>query len=152
MAGGGEPAVSTIVLTTAQLEQIRREGSAAYPNECCGVMIGRDTDGQRLVQKLKPLTNSFEAGEQYHRFRLDPLELARAEKEAGESGQLVLGFYHSHPDHPARPSEYDRVHAWPFYSYVIIAIEKGKPAELTSWLLDEKTEQFASEKVQESLR
>jgi proteasome lid subunit RPN8/RPN11 len=113
-------------------------------------MIGRDTAEKRIVESLKPLSNSFEAGEQYHRFRLDPLELARAEKAAGENGQLVLGFYHSHPDHPARPSEYDRVHAWPFYSYVIVAIEKGAPCDLTSWQLDEKTEQFMSETVLES--
>jgi proteasome lid subunit RPN8/RPN11 len=142
--------VSTLLLTPAQFEQIRREGSAAYPDECCGVMIGKDVDGRRIVERLLALSNSFEPGERFHRFRLDPLELARAEKDAGEKGQLVLGFYHSHPDHPARPSEYDRVHAWPFYSYVIIAIEKGRPADLTSWLLDEKTEQFVSETVLES--
>ena len=142
--------MSTLVFTPAQLEQIRREGSAAYPNECCGVILGRDVGDRRIVERLKALTNSFEAGEQYHRFKLDPLDLARAEKEAGENGQLVLGFYHSHPDHPARPSEYDRQHAWPFYSYVIVAIEKGKAADLTSWRLDETTEQFVGETVLES--
>jgi len=142
--------VSTLLLTPEQLEQIRQEGAAAYPDECCGVLIGRDIDGRRIVEKLRALSNSFEPGERFHRFRLDPLELARAEKEAGESGKLVLGFYHSHPDHPARPSEYDRAHAWPFYSYVIVAIEKGQPCDLTSWLLDEKTEQFVSEAVLES--
>jgi proteasome lid subunit RPN8/RPN11 len=142
--------VRKLALTPAQLEQIRREGAAEYPNECCGVMIGRDTADKRVVESLKPLVNSFEAAEQYHRFRLDPLELARAEKEAGENGQLVLGFYHSHPDHPARPSETDRVHAWPFYSYVIVAIEKGVAGDLTSWQLDEKTEQFVSETVLEA--
>jgi proteasome lid subunit RPN8/RPN11 len=66
---------------------------------------------------------------------------------SGETGLAVLGFYHSHPDHPARPSEYDRQHAWPFYSYVIVAIAKGKPVDLTSWLLDEATELFNQEDI-----
>jgi proteasome lid subunit RPN8/RPN11 len=140
--------MNTLVLSPQQIDQIGREGAAAYPNECCGVIVGTERDGKRLVQRLAPLANSFEAEEKYHRFRLDPLELARAEKEAGEQGKLVLGFYHSHPDHPARPSEYDRQHAWPFYSYVIVAIEKGRPAALTSWLLDEQTEQFVAQEIE----
>jgi proteasome lid subunit RPN8/RPN11 len=138
-----------LVYTPDQLDQIRREGEAAYPNECCGVMIGHEINGRRIVDRLRPLANSFEAGEQFHRFRLDPLELARVEKEAGDEKKLVLGFYHSHPDHPARPSEYDRVHAWPFYSYTIVAIAKAKAVDLTSWQLDEATEQFAAETIVE---
>jgi proteasome lid subunit RPN8/RPN11 len=67
----------------------------------------------------------------------------QAERSAGGRGELVLGFYHSHPDHPARPSEYDRAHAWPFYSYVIVAVAKRAAGEMTSWQLDEVTEQFA---------
>jgi thiosulfate/3-mercaptopyruvate sulfurtransferase len=141
-------AVNALVLNSAQFERIGREGEIAYPNECCGVMIGREEGSRRIVERIAPLSNSFEAGEQFHRFRLDPLELARVEKEAGAEKKLVLGFYHSHPDHPARPSEYDRQHAWPFYSYVIVAIEKGKAALLTSWLLDEQTEQFAQQEIE----
>jgi proteasome lid subunit RPN8/RPN11 len=142
--------VSTLIFTPPQLQQIRREGSAAYPNECCGAILGHDKGDNRIVDSLRPLANSFEPGEQFHRFRLDPLELAQVDKEAGQRGLLVLGFYHSHPDHPARPSEYDRVHAWPFYSYVIVAIEKGKSADLTSWLLDEATEQFVHQPILEA--
>ena len=141
-----------IVLSAQQYEQIEQEGVRAYPNECCGVMIGRDVvqgDGsiRRMVERLLPLTNSFEKEEQYHRFRLDPLEYIEAEKSAGAEGKLLLGFYHSHPDCPARPSEYDRQYAWPFYSYVIVSILKGQPAEMTSWLLEESTEQFSKEEI-----
>lgn len=141
-----------IVLSAQQYEQIEQEGVRAYPNECCGVMIGRDVvqgDGsiRRVVDRLQPLTNSFEKEERYHRFRLDPLEYIEAEKSAGVEGKLVLGFYHSHPDCPARPSEYDRQYAWPFYSYVIVSILKGQPAEMTSWLLEESTEQFSKEEI-----
>jgi len=141
-----------LVLTSDQVRQIEREGSSAYPNECCGAMIGRDERSgdsvRRIVERLEPLSNSFDSGEQYHRFSLNPLDLAKVEKKAGEEGKAVLGFYHSHPDHPARPSEYDRQHAWPFYSYVIVAIAKAQPVDLTSWQLDEQTETFNREEIE----
>jgi proteasome lid subunit RPN8/RPN11 len=140
-------AVNALLLDPSHLRQIHREGAAAYPNECCGALIGRETQEHRQVERLRPLANSFDAAEQFHRFRLDALELARVEKEAGAEGKLVLGFYHSHPDHPARPSDYDRQHAWPFYSYVIVAIEKGAAAALTSWRLNDQTEQFEQETI-----
>jgi proteasome lid subunit RPN8/RPN11 len=136
-----------LVFTSEQIHQIRTEGESAYPNECCGAFIGTEDGDHRVVDHLRPLKNSFEPGEQFHRFRLDPLELAQVEKEAGQKKMLVLGFYHSHPDHPARPSEYDREHAWPFYSYVITSIEKGEAAIMTSWTLDEETEQFNPQEI-----
>ncbi len=146
-----------LVLSPLHVQQIEREGEAAYPNECCGALLGRDVAGEseprRVVQQLEPLTNSFAADERYHRFSLDPRELMLLEKKASAAGLAVLGFYHSHPDHPARPSEYDRVHAWPFYSYVIVAIAGAggvKPVDLTSWQLDEKTEQFKPERIHRS--
>lgn len=114
---------------------IESEGVAAYPNECCGILVGRDVGGRRRIEKLEPGKNVFQADERYHRFSIDPRAQLKAEREAEREGMIVLGFYHSHPDHPARPSEYDREHAWPFYSYVIVAIEKGKPAAMTSWVL-----------------
>jgi proteasome lid subunit RPN8/RPN11 len=71
----------------------------------------------------------------------------QVEKTASAEGLAVLGFYHSHPDHPARPSEYDRQHAWPYYSYLIVAIAKGKAADMTSWQLIEVTEQYKPEEI-----
>jgi proteasome lid subunit RPN8/RPN11 len=138
----------SLLLTSEQKAQIEREGMAAYPNECCGAMLGRDGGAGRQVVQLRKLTNSFQADERYHRFSLDARELMEVEKEAGEKKLLVLGFYHSHPDAPARPSEYDRQHAWPFYSYLIVAIAKGQPVDMTSWLLDEATEQFKKEGIE----
>ena len=145
----------SLILSNSLYKQIEDEGVRAFPNECCGVMIGRDEptpggDRRRIVERLQRLTNSFEADEQYHRFRLDPKEYIDVEKAAGAEGKLVLGFYHSHPDHPARPSEYDRQHAWPFYSYVIVSIMQRTPAAMTSWLLDEATEQFTEEQIERS--
>jgi proteasome lid subunit RPN8/RPN11 len=137
-----------IILTDAQLRQIQEDGIRAYPNECCGIMFGRDIDRRRIVDRLMPAPNDFESGEQYHRFSISPRLLMQAEQSASEHGDLVLGFYHSHPDHPARPSEYDRQHGWPFYSYIIVAIEKRVPGALTCWVLNETTEQFEQQPVQ----
>jgi proteasome lid subunit RPN8/RPN11 len=100
-----------------------------------------------MVERLEAVKNNFDAGERYHRFSISPQTLMRAEKSAAERGQMVLGFYHSHPDHPARPSEYDREHGWPFYSYVIVSIMARKPAAMTCWVLNEQTEQFDEQEI-----
>jgi proteasome lid subunit RPN8/RPN11 len=144
--------MNRLVLTVSQVGQIEEEGARAYPNECCGIMIGRDvSDGtctRRIVERLEPMANVFDPEQQRRRFAVDPLALMRAEKSAAEAGQLVLGFYHSHPDHPARPSEYDRTHAWPFYSYIIVSIEQGKAVDMTSWVLDDQTETFSKQEIE----
>ena len=139
--------MNDLVLPSELARAIEREGSAAYPNECCGIMYGRDVGSERRVERLEAVINSFVAEEQYHRFSIDPKELMRAEKSAAAAGQLVLGFYHSHPDHPARPSETDRQAAWPFYSYVIVSIGKGEPLDMTCWVLDEATERFERQDI-----
>jgi proteasome lid subunit RPN8/RPN11 len=137
--------MNAIVLPESIARQIESEGVAAYPNECCGILIGKEKDGRRVVERLAPMKNVFDAGEQYHRFSIDPLAQIEAEKSADDNGHVVLGYYHSHPDHPARPSEYDRTHVppWSFYGHIIVAIEKGRPVAMTAWYMDEKTEQFA---------
>jgi proteasome lid subunit RPN8/RPN11 len=134
-------------LTAAQADQILREGAAAYPNECCGIIYGLEEGGERRVTVLEPVANVFDEQERYHRFSISGQQLMRAERTAGERNELVLGFYHSHPDHPARPSEYDRTHAWPFYSYVIVAVAKREPGEMTSWQLNEQTEAFDGQEI-----
>ncbi len=137
----------TLVLPALFSQQIRDEGSAAYPNECCGILYGRDQGESRTVERIEAVANAFDETERFHRFSISPLQLMAAEKKAGDAGLLVLGFYHSHPDNPARPSEYDRQHAWPFYSYVIVAIPKGAAADMTSWVLDEQTETFNKQEI-----
>jgi proteasome lid subunit RPN8/RPN11 len=143
--------VIPLILSPALRRQIESEGTAAYPNECCGILIGRDVTEEgvkrRIVDRLEPGKNVFEADEQYHRFSIDPLAQLKAERAAEKDGKVVLGFYHSHPDHPARPSEYDRTHGWPFYSYVIVAIEKGRAVDMTSWVLNDVTEQFDKQEI-----
>jgi proteasome lid subunit RPN8/RPN11 len=145
--------MNKLVLTPDQVRQIEEEGAQTYPNECCGIMIGHDmSDGactRRIVERLEPMQNVWDATEQKRRFAIDPLALMKAEKSAAATGQIVLGFYHSHPDHPARPSETDRQFGWPFYSYVIVSIAQGKPADMTSWLLDEQTESFVKQDIEQ---
>ena len=141
-----------LIFPPALHRQIESEGEAGYPNEICGILIGRDVttpDGvrRRVVERLEPGKNVFAADEQYHRFSIDPLAQLKAERAAERDGLAVLGYYHSHPDHPARPSEYDRDHAWEFYSYVIVAIAKGKAVDMTSWVLDGATRQFARQEI-----
>jgi proteasome lid subunit RPN8/RPN11 len=138
--------MNAIVLPKSIAMQIEAEGVRAYPNECCGILIGKEVDGKKRVERLAPMKNVFDAGEQYHRFSIDPLAQIEAEKSADEAGQMVLGYYHSHPDHPALPSEYDRTHVppWSFYGHIIVAIEKGRPAAMTAWYMDEESEQFKS--------
>jgi proteasome lid subunit RPN8/RPN11 len=139
--------VIPLQLSSAHARQIEAEGVKAYPNECCGIIFGIDRDGQRIVQRLQSVVNAFDAAEQFHRFSISPQLLMAAEKEAADTRQLVLGFYHSHPDAPARPSEYDRERAWPFYSYVIVSIANRQPVDMTSWLLDEQTGSFQRQDI-----
>ena len=133
---------SPLLLPSPLRTQIEDEGVAAYPNECCGILIGSEKG--RKVDRIVPMANSFDPQERYHRFSIDPLLLASTEESAAAAGKAVIGFYHSHPDHPARPSEYDRTHVppWNFYSHVIVAIEKKVPALMTCWVFNEDSEQF----------
>ena len=143
-----------LVLPESLARRIETEGVSAYPNECCGILIGRDVTGpegtRRVVDRLVQGRNAFEADEQYHRFSIDPRQQLAAERSAEAEGKVVLGFYLSHPDHPARPSEYDRTHVppWNFYSHIIVAIEKKQPAAMTCWVFNEDTEQFDEQPIQ----
>ena len=141
--------MKTLRLPATLARRIEREGSAAYPNDCCGIMFGRDGKDGRIVDRIEAVPNVFDENEKYHRFSISPQQLMQAEKDAGAEGSLVLGFYHSHPDHPARPSEYDRQHGWPFYSYVIVSIAKREPVDMTSWVMDEQIETFSRQDIVE---
>jgi proteasome lid subunit RPN8/RPN11 len=123
-------------------EAIRDHGRQTYPHECCGAMLGR----AGVVVEACPLPNTTEEGPR-RRFLVRPQDYRAAERRATELGLELLGFYHSHPDHPARPSQYDLDHAWPVFSYVIVAVREGLAAELTSWRLREDRAAFDEELV-----
>jgi proteasome lid subunit RPN8/RPN11 len=125
-----------IHLPGALERSLAAEGEKAYPHECCGFILGLPgEDGRKRVTGLLPVDNAREPAERYHRFRIEPEDFMRAEIKAGAEGREVLGFYHSHPDHPARPSAYDLELALPFYLYLIIAVAGGRAGELTGWEL-----------------
>ncbi len=149
-------------LRQEHLEVIRRHGARDYPNECCGVLVGTTNASEKTVREIIPLknlrTNAQRAQEllpldepgresERNRYLIDPLEQLKVEKDARGRHLEVLGYYHTHPDHPARPSTYDREHAWPWYSYVILSVERGEPRELTSWVLSEDRFLFDAELV-----
>ncbi len=121
---------------------IRAHGRETFPHECCGALLGR----AGVVHDAYALANTTEEGPR-RRFLVRPDDYRLAEKRAGETGLELLGFYHSHPDHPARPSQYDLDHAWPSFSYVIVAVMAGEDTLLTSWRLKEDRSAFDEEPV-----
>ena len=133
---------SVLVLSTDVTAHIQNHGRETYPNECCGALIGTD----HVVAECFSLPNMTEEGPR-RRFLVRPDDYRAAEKRATEVGHELLGFYHSHPDHPARPSQYDLDHAWPVFAYVIIAVAKGAPQAITSWRLREDRTAFDEEKI-----
>jgi proteasome lid subunit RPN8/RPN11 len=119
---------------------IRAHGVETYPDECCGALIGRDG----AVTSTYALPNTTEEGPR-RRFLVRPQDYREAERRATEAGGELLGFYHSHPDHPARPSQYDLDHAWPFFSYIIVSVRAGVSEDMTSWRLKEDRSAFDQE-------
>jgi proteasome lid subunit RPN8/RPN11 len=135
-----------LTLASQANEAIRHHGTQAYPHECCGALIGRDG----LVSEAFALPNTTDEGPR-RRFLVRPADYREAERRASTLGAELLGFYHSHPDHPARPSQYDLDHAWPFFSYVIVSVREGVAGDMTSWRLRDDRSAFDEEKLQEAL-
>ena len=124
-------------LATGVAAAIRRHGEETYPHECCGALVGTDD----LVTTAVALPNTTEEGPR-RRFLVRPSDYQLAERRAGELGGSLLGFYHSHPDHPARPSQFDLDHAWPNFAYVIVSVGSGVSTDMTVWWLQEDRTRF----------
>jgi proteasome lid subunit RPN8/RPN11 len=118
-----------------------------YPEEGCGVLIGEERESNRRVRRAMPFENRREDS-RHNRYVIAPEQFLAAEQAARAAGLDVLGFYHSHPDHPARPSAFDLEHAWPYYSYVIVSVEQGRVAELRSWRLAADRSRFDPEPLE----
>jgi len=133
---------------------IRQHAERDYPHECCGALLGRAgaaprPDGTKWVLALEPVGNRREPDAAHHRFLISADDYRAIERSAREKSLEVVGFYHSHPDQPARPSEYDREHALPSFSYVIVSVRSGRSDGLTSWTLDDDRAAFSEESVAE---
>ncbi len=134
-------------------QEIRRHGEETYPHECCGVLLGQMNAGERLVTSIVRCGNT-RADSPHNRYHIDPHDLVRIQREGRERGEDIVGFYHSHPDHPAQWSSTDLAEAhWYGCSYVITSVEKDKAATTNSFELtggDESDKKFLDEKIEVS--
>ena len=150
-------------LQTEHLAAIRDHAAADYPAECCGILLGQADGESKEVAETLPLPNlrrDQERAQEFvplrdpgreselNRYLIDPRQQLEAEKQARARGLAAIGYYHSHPDHPARPSEYDREHAWPWYSYVIVSVAAGRAQEVQSWVLADDRSRFEPERLE----
>ena len=135
----------TLRLSGAVLDEIRRQGEQAYPAECCGLLAGRSGRHGKEVLRLRPVTNR--RTDDPRRYLISAEDLRGAARELESSGLEVIGFYHSHPDHPAVPSGFDQEHAWPWYSYLIVQVEGGRSGDIASWVLKDDRSEMRAESL-----
>ena len=137
-----------ITVSAAHLDAMRGHGERDYPYECCGLLIGRFLEyGCKVVSETYRISNAREEAAKRNRFLIRPEELLRGERHARTKNLDVVGFYHSHPDAPAVPSQYDQEHAWPTYSYVVVSVVKGAARDLRSWKLQPDRSRFVEEEI-----
>ncbi|MGC0773044.1 MAG: M67 family metallopeptidase [Candidatus Acidiferrum sp.] len=154
------PNTAALWISSHLAEKIRAHGVETYPHECCGALLGRDSEliksqadaeqkiaAPRKVLSLYPLSNR-NGDSPRNRFMVAADDVRTAEAAAQSQGLEIIGWYHSHPDHPARPSEYDRDHAWPWYSYIIVSVQRGVAEEMTSWRLNDDRREFSPEGIE----
>ena len=141
--------MNRLVISPRHLQTIGRHATASYPDECCGVLIGRALEDATVVERVLSVGNERQDS-RHNRFLISPETILAAQKEARGLGLDVVGYYHSHPDHPARPSDFDREHAWPWVSYLIVSVQKGKVADTRSWRLQEDRESFEEERIDQA--
>jgi len=144
-------------LLSEHLQVICTHAESTYPEECCGLLLGKMTEEGKMVVEVLPTENAWsaETADEYpeselemsrrRRYVIAPFAMLQAQRQARDRDLNIIGIYHSHPDHPAIPSECDRLSAWQSYSYIIVSVPQGKAGELCSWTLDD-AHQFQSEK------
>ena len=130
-----------------QLDEIREHGVRDYPYECCGLLLGRFGEDGKTVKETLPISNAREESAKRNRFLITPEELMRGERYARSKDLEVVGFYHSHPDSPAVPSQYDLEHAWPTYSYIIVSTTADQAGDLFSWEQELDRSRFNQEEL-----
>ncbi len=134
-------------LRAEHTERIHAHLGRAYPEEGCGVLLGRDGAGAREVERVMASENR-RGDSRGNRYLIAPEQFLKAERAARAAGLEVIGFFHSHPDHPARPSAFDLENAWPYYSYLIVSVEQGAAKEARSWRLAEDRSRFEEEPLE----
>lgn len=137
-----------ITIAERELREIREHGVRDYPYECCGLLLGHFATAGKVVTETYPISNAREESAKRNRFLITPEELMKGERYAREHGLEVVGFYHSHPDSPAVPSQYDLEHAWPTYSYIIVSTSADRAGDLFSWEQEPDRSRFNQEEIQ----
>jgi len=138
-----------VIKCTKEIEKsIREFGEQEYPNECCGLLFGKiNSDNSKEITEILPISNAQIEENRYNRFLITPKDMIKGELYARKHNVDIIGFYHSHPDHPAKPSQFDLDHAWPVYSYIITSVINGKADVMTSWLLSSDRAKFENEEI-----
>lgn len=129
------------------LDQIHKNGEAVYPEEGAGLLLGKESDGKRVVEGILQFANAREDQARHNRYLITAQDIIAGEKEAESQGLDVVGVFHSHPDHPNQPSDFDREWAMPWYSYVITSVADGKAAGSRSWRLQDDRKAFQEEEI-----
>jgi proteasome lid subunit RPN8/RPN11 len=138
----------SIKLSAAQMTAIHWHGEQAYPYEGCGLLLGRELDGHKIIEEIMPVENAREPGAQHNRFLIPPDQVLKGERRAAQKGLDVIGFFHSHPDHPERPSDFDRENALPWYAYLITSVQQGRAVKTAAWTLVEDRTRFDEEDIE----
>jgi proteasome lid subunit RPN8/RPN11 len=133
-----------IKIPSALIREVYDHTEQAYPHECCGLLIG-ETDGQTRVAHTFRKCKNLNTERAHDRYEMDPLCMLQAQREFESGPWDIIGIYHSHPDHPSRPSQTDTDRAWPDWSYIIISVGKGTVASAQSWVLNEMEKKFYEE-------
>ena len=136
-----------IYLTEEHIKQIEAHGEKTFPHECGGMIIGRFETDKKTVVELLPMENAMAENEQHNRVLILPKDVLRAERYARSQKLDVIGYYHSHPEDVAVPSQYDLDHALPVWSYIIVSVLKGKAADLRSWVMENDRSKFNEEEI-----
>jgi len=139
--------MNEIILTKKIINEFKSHGESDFPHECCGFIIGDFLpNGKSKAVEYLPASNTKSENRE-RRFLIDPMAYQNAEDKADKLGLSVISIVHSHPDHPDQPSEFDREHAWPGFSYIIIAVHTGIAVSYKSWQLNMDRTKFLEEKI-----
>jgi proteasome lid subunit RPN8/RPN11 len=136
-----------VYLTEEHIKRIEAHGEKTYPYECGGMLIGRFENGKKTVLELLPMENSAAESEQHNRVLILPKDVLRAERFAREKRLDVVGYYHSHPDDRAVPSQFDLDHALPVWTYIIVSVRAGKAVDVRAWEMENDRSRFNEEEV-----
>lgn len=136
-----------VVLSASLQKTIFTQMENTFPNEGGGFLLGSTNPDQTVVQDVIQVENVFETAEQYHRYAMTPQNWANMEDEADARGLTLIGYYHSHPNAPAIPSEFDRDHALPNFLYIITSVQDGKAVDMRAWRLRDDRSQFDSDRL-----